>query len=249
MKLLNNKICIVTGAGKGIGNSIAEEFAKQGAVVYVNARAETIELKDWCEQISNENNTKVVPVYFDVTDYDSVKKQIMSIYSSEKRIDVLVNNAGIVSYEMIPMTELNAFRNMLETNVLGTFYLMQLVSRFMTRQKCGSIINMASIVGEKGAKGQVSYAASKGAVISLTKAASKELAVNQIRVNAVAPGMVGTDRFLSVLQDKFPEKINNIGMGRLALPKEIADTCVFLASDLSTYVTGQVLGVEGATIL
>lgn len=249
MKLLNNKICIVTGAGKGIGNSIAEEFAKHGAVVYVNARAETIELKDWCEQISNENNTKVVPVYFDVTDYDSVKKQIMSIYSSEKRIDVLVNNAGIVSYEMIPMTELNAFRNMLETNVLGTFYLMQLVSRFMTRQKCGSIINMASIVGEKGAKGQVSYAASKGAVISLTKAASKELAVNQIRVNAVAPGMVGTDRFLSVLQDKFPEKINNIGMGRLALPKEIADTCVFLASDLSTYVTGQVLGVEGATIL
>ena len=249
MRLLENKICIVTGAGKGIGNSIAEEFAKQGAIVYVNARSINTQLENWCKQISESNYTRVTPIYFDVTDYQSVKKEIMSIYSTEKRIDVLVNNAGLVSYEMIPMTEINSFRNMLETNVLGTFYLLQLVSRFMTRQKGGSIINIASIVGDKGAKGQVSYAASKGAVISLTKAASKELAPYQIRVNAIAPGMVATDRFLSVLNEKFPQKIDNIGMGRLADPKEIAESCVYLASDLSTYVTGQVLGVDGGTIL
>ena len=249
MRLLENKICIVTGAGKGIGKSIAEEFAKQGAIVYVNSRALNTQLENWCNQIAKSNNTRVIPIYFDVTDYQSVKKEIMSIYSAEKRIDVLVNNAGSVSYEMIPMTEINSFRKMLETNVLGTFYLLQLVSRFMTRQKAGSIINIASIVGDKGAKGQVSYAASKGAVISMTKSASKELASFQIRVNAIAPGMVATDRFLSVLNEKFPQKIENIGMCRLAEPKEIAESCVYLASDLSTYVTGQVLGVDGGTIL
>jgi 3-oxoacyl-[acyl-carrier protein] reductase len=249
MRLLENKICIVTGAGKGIGKSIAEEFAKQGAIVYVNSRALNTQLENWCNQIAESNNTRVIPIYFDVTDYQSVKKEIMSIYSVEKRIDVLVNNAGSVSYEMIPMVEMNSFRNMLETNVLGTFYLLQLVSRFMTRQKAGSIINIASIVGDKGAKGQVSYAASKGAVIAMTKASSKELASFQIRVNAITPGMVATERFLSVLNEKFPQKTENIGMGRLAEPKEIAESCVYLASDLSTYVTGQVLGVDGGTIL
>lgn len=249
MRLLENKICIVTGAGKGIGKSIAEEFAKQGAIVYVNSRAINTQLENWCNQIAESNNTRVIPIYFDVTDYQSVKNEIMSIYSAEKRIDVLVNNAGSVSYEMIPMVEMNSFRNMLETNVLGTFYLLQLVSRFMTRQKAGSIINIASIVGDKGAKGQVSYAASKGAVIAMTKASSKELASFQIRVNAITPGMVATERFLSVLNEKFPQKTENIGMGRLAEPKEIAESCVYLASDLSTYVTGQVLGVDGGTIL
>ena len=119
----------------------------------------------------------------------------------------------------------------------------------MQRQQNGSIINMASMVAVKGAKGQLSYAATKGAVISATKSAAKELANDKIRVNAIAPGMVGTERFKNVLQEKFSEKINDIPFGRLAEPEEIAKLCLFLASDASSYITGQVIGIDGGAVI
>ena len=126
---------------------------------------------------------------------------------------------------------------------------MQLVARIMTRQMSGSIVNMASMVAVKGAAGQLSYSATKGAVISATKSAAKELANNHIRVNAIAPGMVGTERFKAVLEEKFSQKINDIPFGRLAEPEDIANAALYLASDMSSYVTGQVLGVDGAAII
>jgi 3-oxoacyl-[acyl-carrier protein] reductase len=119
----------------------------------------------------------------------------------------------------------------------------------MMRQKKGSIINMASMVGEKGAKGQLSYSATKGAVIAATKSAAKELAEYNIRVNAVAPGMVGSERFKKVLQDKFQQKINDIPFGRLAEPEDIANAYLYLASDDSSYMTGQILGIDGGAII
>jgi 3-oxoacyl-[acyl-carrier protein] reductase len=248
MELLKNKVCLVTGTSKGIGRAIAESFAEQGAIVYANDRVpESID--DWAEELSKKHQTKVVPIYFDVTDLAAAKNAVMQIKSYEKKIDVLVNNAGMVTYEMIPMVQMDNFKLMLDVNVTGTFNLLQIVSRIMTRQKSGSIINMASIVADKGAKGQVAYATTKGAVIALTKSASKELAPLQIRVNAIAPGMVGTERFLDVFENKFKDKINNIGMGRIAKPSEIADLCVFLGSDMSTYITGQIIGIDGSTEL
>ena len=135
---------------------------------------------------------------------------------------------------------------MFEVNVIAMIQLVQLASRIMTRQKSGSIINMSSVVGVQGVKGQLGYSATKGAVISITKSAAKELIEHNIRVNAIAPGMVGTERFTAVFEEKFKDKIANIGIGRLAEPNEIANVCVFLASDLSTYVTGQVIGVDGS---
>jgi 3-oxoacyl-[acyl-carrier protein] reductase len=247
-ELLKNKVCLITGASKGIGRSIAEAFAEQGAIVYANARTLN-SIDNWAETLSEKHQTKVVPVYFDVTDLAASKSAVLKIKQNENKIDVLVNNAGMVTYEMIPMAQMDTFKSMLDVNVVGSFNLLQIVSRVMSRQKTGSIINMASIVGDKGARGQVAYAATKGAIIAMTKSAAKELAPHQIRVNAVAPGMVSTERFIDVFESKFKDKINDIGMGRLASTNEIADLFVFLGSDMSTYLTGQIIGIDGSTEL
>jgi len=243
--LLKEKVCLVTGANKGIGKAIALSFAKEGAIVYAHAR-ELNNIKDWAEDLSQKFNTKVVPIYFNLEDFEDARNKVLKIKSNEGRVDVLVNNAGMVTYEMVPMVQIDVFKKMIDVNVLGTFNLLQVVSRIMSRQKSGSIINIASIVGEKGAKGQVSYSTSKGAVIAMTKAAAKEFASSNIRVNAIAPGMVETERFKNVFEQKFKEKINDIGMGRLANPSEVAEACVFFAGNNSKYITGQILGIDGS---
>ena len=247
-KLLKGKVCLVTGTSKGIGRAIAARFAEEGAVVYANDMV--IGSNDeWAADYAQQTNSTIIPLYFDVTDFNAVKQGILQIKKEQQRIDILVNNAGIVSYELLGMTNLDNLRTMFEVNVIAVIHLMQLVSRLMSRQKSGSIINISSIVGVKGVKGQLAYSATKGAVVSLTKSAAKELAEHNIRVNAVAPGMVGTERFIKIFEESFKERLNDIGMGRLAKPEEIANACVFLGSGLSEYITGQILGVDGSTIL
>lgn len=247
-QLLKDKVCLITGTSRGIGKAIAERYAEEGAVVYANAREEGA-IDEWASKLATSFDTTVVPVYFDVRDTKAAKQIIMQIKKEHGSLDVLVNNAGIVTYELMQMINFEELRKMFEVNVVSVIQLMQLATKLMSRQKKGSIINISSIVGVKGVQGQLSYAATKGAVISLTKSAAKELAPQNIRVNAVAPGMVGTERFVEVFKNRFEERINDIGMGRLAKPNEIADACVFLGSDLSTYVSGQILGVDGATVI
>jgi len=239
-KLLNKKIAIVTGAGAGIGQATARLYAKEGAIVY----AVDIKGLEWVDAVSVEVG-KIIPIELDICDFKAVKDVVVRVKKEQGHIDVLANIAGLISYEMMPMIDYDRFRKMIEVNVVSLIYLMSLVSRIMQRQQSGSIINMASMVGVKGAKGQLSYSATKGAVISATKSAAKELAENHIRVNAIAPGMVGSERFKAVLAEKFAEKINDIPFGRLAEPEEIAQLCLYLASDASAYVTGQVIGVDG----
>lgn len=241
-RLLENKIAIVTGAGRGIGRAIAEQYASEGAQVYVaDIREEDLKWTD--------KNDNVRGMTLDICDFAAVKNAVMGIKKEHGHIDILVNNAGLISYEMMSMIDYEKFRKMLEVNVVSLIHFMQLVGRVMARQQSGSIINMASMVAVKGAAGQLSYAASKGAVISATKSAAKELADNHIRVNAIAPGMVGTERFKAVLEEKFSQKINDIPFGRLAEPEDIANAALYLASDMSSYVTGQVLGIDGAAII
>lgn len=247
-KILEGKICLVTGSNRGIGKAIVERYAEEGAIVYANAR-KVGSLDEWATSCSLKYNTQVIPLYFDVVDNAAAKQAILRIKNEQQRLDVLVNNAGLVTYELLSMINFESLREMFDVNVIGTIQLIQLASRLMTRQKSGSIINMSSIVGDKGVKGQLAYSATKGAVISVTKSASKELASSNIRVNAIAPGMVGTDRLLEVFEKSFKNRLSDIGMGRLAKPEEIANVCVFLGSDLSEYVTGQILGVDGGTIL
>lgn len=188
-------------------------------------------------------------IEIDICDFTAVKNAVQSIKKREGHIDIVVNNAGLISYEMMSMIDYNHFRKMFEVNVVALIYLMQLVGRVMQRQQGGSIINMASMVGQKGAAGQLAYSATKGAVIAATKSAAKELATSKIRVNAVAPGMVGTERFQNVLKEKFSEKINDVPFGRLAEPEEVANLCLFLASDASSYITGQVIGIDGGIVI
>ncbi len=241
--ILKNKIVVISGAGAGIGKATTQLFSKEGATVF----AIDINGLEWVEGFTERG--KIIPLQIDITNFPTIKNAIVSIKKEYGHIDVLANIAGLVSYEMMPMIDYDKFRKMLEVNVVALINLMSLVSRIMQRQQSGSIINMASMVGVKGAKGQLSYSATKGAVIAATKSAAKELAEHHIRVNAIAPGMVGSERFKTILEEKFAQKINDIPFGRLAEPEEIANLCLFLASDHSSYLTGQVIGVDGGAVI
>ena len=241
--MLDNKICLITGSSKGIGKAIVELFAKNNAIIYANARNEG----DLDELLTSFKNTgvEIYPVYFDVTNYDEVKSCIMQIKKSHKRLDVLVNNAGIVTYEMLGLVNFSKFREMLEVNLVAPIYLMQMATKLMQRQFSGSIINISSKVAVEGVSGQLSYSSSKGGLNAATLSAAKELSSKSIRVNAIAPGMIGSKRLKEVMDAKFSEKVNDIGFGRLGKPEEVAQLCLFLASDNSKYITGQIIEIDG----
>lgn len=248
MELLKDKVCLITGTSRGIGAAVLQRFAEEGAVVYANSRV-VREMDDICKELGQQYKTTVIPVYFDVRDEKTAREVIQLIKKQHGRLDVLVNNAGIMKDALIGMIDMDMMQEIFDVNVFATIRMMQLANKLMSRQRAGSIINMSSIVGVAGNAGQTVYSASKGAVAALTKTAAKELAPLQVRVNAVAPGMIDTDMFRGIGEEKVKEHLCKIRMGRLGTPKEIADACVFLASDLSEYVTGQILGVNGAAII
>lgn len=246
-KLLENKVCIITGAAQGIGRAIAEQFATDGAIVYACDRQDGA-MDEWAKECSTKYSARVNPIYFDVTDATAVKTSFMSIFKQEGRIDTLVNNAGVVFNRKIGMITREETELMFRINVIAVLEMIQLVSRLMARSGGGSIVNIASVTAVLGSPGQVAYSATKGAIISMTKSAAKELASQNIRINAVAPGIVKTERFEELYQasgDKIDERISRIALGRLGAPEDIANACVFLASDRSTYISGQILGVDG----
>lgn len=241
-KLLTGKVTIITGASRGIGKATAELFASNGAIVYANAR------KEGC--LDDRRSDTFIPLYFDVTDAQAAKSAIMRVKKEQGRIDCLVNNAGIMQDALIGMADANVTRKIFDTNVFAVMELLQLAVRIMKKQESGgSIVNFASIVGVNGSSGQFAYSASKGAVIAVTKTAAKELSPFKIRVNAVSPGMIDTDMFRSIGEERVAERIEAIGMHRLGTPEEVARTCLFLVSDLSQYVTGQIVGVDGSAVI
>lgn len=247
VRLLENKVCIITGAAQGIGKGIAERFATDGAIVYACDLREG-SMDEWAKECAERNATQIVPMYFDVSDPVAVKNTMMSIFKQEKRIDALVNNAGVVFNKKIGMIVRKETELMFRINVIAVIELVQLCSRLMARTGGGSIVNIASVTAVLGSPGQSAYSATKGAIMSFTKSAAKELAPQGIRVNAVAPGIVKTERFAELYESdgsKIDQRISRIGLGRLGTPEDIANACSFLASDRSSYISGQILGVDG----
>ena len=248
MGLLDGKVCLVTGASRGIGAATGKRVAREGAVVDANARTPK-NLDDLCIELSEKYNTTVKALYFDVRDEAAAKKAVLQIRKETGRLDILVNNAGVMKDALIGMISKDLMQEMFDINVFGVMNLLQLASKIMMFQKSGSIINLSSIVGLEGIPGKLVYSAAKGAVAAMTKTAAKELASQGIRVNAVAPGMIDTDMLKSVGDEKMKEQLANIRMGRLGTPEEVADAILFLASDLSGYITGEILGVNGSAMV
>lgn len=246
-RLLQNKVCIITGAAQGIGKGIAERFASDGAIVYACDLREG-SMDDWAKDCSDRNSTRVIPMYFDVLDATAVKEHFMAIFKTEKRIDALVNNAGVVFNKKIGMIVRDETELMFRINVIAVIEMVQLCSRLMARTGGGSIVNIASVTAVLGSPGQSAYSATKGAIMSFTKSAAKELAPQCIRVNAVAPGIVKTERFAELYESdgaKIDQRISRIGLGRLGTPEDVANACAFLASDRASYISGEILGVNG----
>ena len=244
MGLLADKVCLITGASRGIGRETACRYAEEGAILYVTDYQEG-SLASLVEELSVKYDTDITPLYFDVTDEIAAKQAIMTIKKGHRRLDVLVNNAGIMQDNIIGMIGQKLVHDVFDINVFAVINMIQLANKLMSRQQSGCIINISSIVGLDGAAGQLVYSASKGAVAALTKSAAKELASNGIRVNAVAPGLINTGLLKAIGDDRIEENLKNVKMGRLGEPIDVANVLVFLASDLSGYVTGEIICVDG----
>lgn len=238
--LLEGKVAIITGCSRGIGRSIMETFAANGSIVYA------VDLVEG--SMDDAASERIIPCYFDITDTKAIVALVMKVKREQGKIDILVNNAGIMLDALIPMVTDQQIQKTFEVNVFAMMHFIQYVSKIMKRQHSGSIINAASIMGIGGNYAQMVYSASKGAVIALTKSCAKELAADGIRVNAVAPGTINTSLLNNTPEETLNQIKSRIYMGQLGEPQEVANAYLFLASDLSSYVSGQILGVDGMQI-
>lgn len=242
--MLTGKTALVTGAGRGIGRAVAKKLAEQGAYVYLNYQGSKEAAQAAVAEIMQSGGSAEA-VQCDVADFQACGEMIDRIIKQSGRLDILVNNAGITKDGLlVKMTE-EDFDRVLGVNLKGTFHTIRHASRYLLKQRSGRIINIASVSGILGNAGQANYSASKAGVIGLTKSVARELAPRGILVNAIAPGYVDTE-MTSGLPDKVKEQmLAQIPLKRAAAPEEIADVVLFLASGQSSYMTGQVLSVDG----
>lgn len=251
MNVLQDKIVIITGCAQGIGKTIALQMALEGALVYALDQQKD-KLDAWIQDCDPTYKENIQGIALDLCNQQEVKNTIISIFQKHHRIDILVNNAGVIKNQSLGMILYDDINQMMQVNVIALIQMMQLVARLMKRNHSGSIINIASVTAVVGSPGQVAYSASKGAVISATKSAAKELAVDGIRVNAVAPGIIETERFeelYTTSSSKIDTRISQIALGRLGTPQDVANACVFLASEKASYISGQILGVDGCATI
>ncbi len=242
--MLKGKSAIITGGVRGIGKAIAEEFCKNGANVLLCYRSNDEAAEKAAAELS-QYGTKVEILKGDVAEPKFAKEAVAKAKESFEKVDILVNNAGITRDKLLMRMTEEDFDSVVDTNLKGSFYFLKAASSVMVKQKVGSIINLSSIVGVKGNPGQVNYCASKAGVIGMTMSAAKELGRRNVRVNAIAPGFINTD-MTGVLTDEQKSKMNEvISLGRMGQPEDIAKVALFLASDMSQYVTAQTICVDG----
>ncbi|MCI8782763.1 MAG: SDR family oxidoreductase [Dorea sp.] len=244
-KLLENKNIIVTGTRRGIGKKLLEILAANGANVWAHARIETNDFTDECKRLSEKYKIQVWPVCFEMTDYEAMRGAIKKIRNYKLPVDGLVNNAGITYNALFQMSDMNVVRKQMEVNFFSVYQFTQYIVKLMIRTKKGSIVNISSTAGLDGNSGKSAYGASKAALIAMTKSVAAELGNQGIRANCIAPGITETE-MLSTMPDYIVEAVkNDVDLKRVGKPEDIADTAVFLLSDLSSYITGQVIRVDG----
>ena len=246
MKMLDGKNAIITGARRGIGRATVEVFASNGANIWACARKPDEKFEEDMRKLAGKYGVDIWPVYFDTTSEEQIKTAIVMIRKSKKAVDILINIAGLVEDSTsFTMTSMEKIRKVFEVNFFGLTLLTQYVSRLMIRQNRGTIINISSIAAIDGTPAQYEYASSKAAVIGGVRQLAREMAPYNIRVNAVAPGIVDTEMSEHIEENLKESILRDIMMKRVARPEEIGNVCMFLASDLSSYMTGQIIRVDG----
>ena len=246
--LLDGKVALVTGASRGIGRAIALKLAAEGAKVAINYAGNTAKAEEVKAEIE-KNGGEAILVQADVADAAAVEAMVNATVEAFGQIDILVNNAGITRDGLLMRMKDEDFDAVINTNLKGVFYCTKLVSKLMMKKRSGRIINMASVVGLMGNAGQTNYAAAKAGVIGFSKSAAKELAARGITVNMVAPGFIDTD-MTAAMTDKAREMtLTGIPLNRMGTPEDVANAVAFLVSDNASYITGQVINVDGGMVM
>lgn len=241
--MLTGKVALVTGGTRGIGLATARALAEAGATVVLTGRDEA-KAKEAATAAGAASGLAL-----DVTDAKAVSTLVRGVAKEHGRLDIVVANAGIMEDALLGMIREELVDTTLSTNVAGTIHTVQAAARAMMRKKAGAIVVLASIVGEHGSAGQTVYAASKAAVANIARSAAKELGRSGIRVNAVAPGVIDTDLTSGLSEDAKAENIGKTPLGRLGTPEDVANAIRFLVSDDASFITGQVLGIDGGLVL
>jgi 3-oxoacyl-[acyl-carrier protein] reductase len=243
--LLKNKTAVITGANKGLGKVMLELFAENGANIIACTRKQSTDFLKFIDELSSKFKVSIIPVYFDLENEDQIKSAIKNIVGLKLKIDILINNAGFASGAYFQMTPISDLERMIKINFISQMQFSQGISRYMSRFKSGSIINIGSTAGIFGDAGMLSYGSSKAALIFATKTMATELGVYNIRVNVIAPSVTKTEMYDQMEENARTKLINSSAFKRAAEPIEVANVALFLASDLSTFVNGQTIRVDG----
>jgi len=235
-----NKIVVVTGGNKGIGKGIVDLFVQNGARVYVLGRS-VVENSELIE----DKTINIINLKVDISNYEDIQTTFTKIINAEKRIDVLVNNAGITKDNLLLRLNESDWDNVIDINLKGAFNTIKAVVKQMISQRYGKIVNVGSIVGQTGNAGQINYSASKSGLIGLTKSVAKELASRNVYTNLVAPGFIQTDMTDKLNEEQIKSYSESIPLKRLGKVEDVANLVMFLSSDYSNYITGQVINVDG----
>lgn len=245
MKILKNKSILITGSNRGIGKAMVEFCASQGANIWANARKKSDSFENECALISANNGVLINTLYFDLEDKSAILKAIKLIRNSDMGIDGLINNAGITYNSLFQMSSEENIRENLNVNFIGPYILTQYVSKLMARNGGGSIVSISSTAAFDSNPGRSAYGASKAALASATKALSRELGSSGIRSNSIAPGITLTEMVSSMSDEVIDITAKSTALGRCGKPIEIAAVAAYLLSDLSSYITGQTIRVDG----